>query len=216
MARIVNRFSWHSDFGNFAEKDFRRNYFVPIGLQCRKIKIDNKNKKPDIYIKDSKYQNIAIAEIKAIKYKEYGDGCSYINIIETINYAIVRAKKQLASFKSELPKIIYLIGDNSFVKPKTLIPSIFGKWKTKINRNGQIIFNNYSGLDLCDSKDNIMADNLISAIICYIPLLDKSYDIWSIFNKDSVKIPNKLIDKKHIKKCWEYNKNIIQEITINS
>ena len=126
--RVVNRFSWHKQHGDFAEKYLRNNYFRDIGLKFRKIRKDKEGKKPDGYILDKNSQKIAIVEIKLIKSQKRKPGIvQEITLNETIMRAIHRAKKQLDTINENLPKIIYLIRDDIFLKPETIRWAIFGR-----------------------------------------------------------------------------------------
>lgn len=126
--RVVGRFSWHEQPGDFAERWFLRNYFRGINLSFRKIRKDKNGKKPDGFVLDQK-RKVALAEIKLIKRREREPGVQKITTDDTVKSAIDKAKKQLGAINSELPKIIYIIGDDTFLKPESLRSGIFGKRK---------------------------------------------------------------------------------------
>lgn len=200
---IVSRFSWHKGAGDFAEGYFRRTYFKGIGLRFRKIRKDRKGKKPDGYVLDQSKIKIALAEIKLIKFKKRSAGVQLIKTDSTISNALRGAKKQLKAIDDKYPKIIYLIRDESFFKPITVRQAIFGKWKT--TTLGEIIvFNNHSGLDYKSREDNKLRDTVISAIICYIPVM-KGYKLWIYRNQLAKPVPNVFLDKSHIEELWDYD-----------
>ena len=208
---IVDRFSWHKNSGDFAEGYFLREYFKGLGLSFRKIRKDKKGRKPDGYILDSNKNKIAVAEIKLIKRQsQRGNGFSRIRMDETIQNQIRKAKKQLKSVDEELPKIVYLILDDTFAKFKNVMIAVFGKWIT-IDRGGKIIYNGYSGLCSKYREDNRLRDNLLSAVVCYKKTLS-SYKIYLIQNTDSVALPKILLDKNHLEELWDYNSKGLRRI----
>jgi len=207
---LTGRFTWHKNAGDFAEKYFRKNYFSKIGLKFRKIRKNKEGKKPDGYILNKNNRKIALAEIKLIKSKVRKPGIAqFIKIDETIRRSIKKAKKQLKTIDDNLPKIIYLIGDDIFVKPKIVKIAIFGKLKIVIriiDGKRQTIFAGHSGFYEKFKKDNKMYDNLISAVICYKPTL-KGYKLYIFRNKGSVPLPIIFLDKRHIAEMWDYSSN---------
>lgn len=128
-----------------------------------------------------------------------------MTIDETITRSIKSAKKQLQAVNSNLPKVVYLILDDTFACFKIVKIAVLGKIKTIIRNNtGEITYNNYSGLCNKYREDNKLRDNLISAVVCYKKTLN-SYELHIIQNSDSVKLPIILQDKKHLKELWDYN-----------
>lgn len=118
---LIGRFTEHKNAGDFAEAFLRKYYFPELGLKFRKIRKDKKGKKPDGYILNKNNKKIALAEIKLIKKKVRTLGIVQdIQTDITIHKAIRKAKKQLRTIKNNLPKVIYLIGDDLFVKPTTI------------------------------------------------------------------------------------------------
>ena len=207
---LTNRFTWHTNAGDFAEKYLRKNYFSKLGLKFRKIREDKEGEKPDGYILNRNNQKIALAEIKLIESKVRKLGITQsIKTDETICRAIRKAKKQLKTIDDNLPKIIYLIGDDIFVKPEIVKIAIFGKLQIvmrTINGKRQTIFEGHSGFYEKLKEDNKMYDNLISAIVCYKPTLS-GYKLYTFRNKGSVPLPNILLDKRHIVEMWDYSSN---------
>lgn len=196
--RVVGRFSWHDKPGDFAEQYFHNKYFHDIGLSFRKIRKDKVGKKPDGYILD-RGRKIALAEIKLIKRQERGTAVQIITIDGTIRRAIRKAKEQLKTIDDGLPKIIYLIGDDTFFKPKSLRAGIFGKYVT--DRQG---FTNHMGFYPKYKEYDNLRDGLISAIICYIHNLE-GYNLWTYVNRSVGLIPLKILDKAHLEELWEYS-----------
>jgi len=209
--KVVNRFSWHKNPGDFAEKHVRSKYFKDIGFGFRKIRKDKKGKKPEGYILGTAGKRIALVEIKLITRQKRARGVHIITLDETIRKAIKKAKVQLRTINSNLPKIIYIIRDDVFLKPETLRWALFGKWMT-VDRGGKTIFSGYSGFFPKNKEDNKFRDNLISAVVCYIPTLT-NYSIWIYRNKNAPKIPNKLLDKKHLKEFWDYDSSGLEKIS---
>lgn len=208
--KLVNRFSWHKNHGDFAEKHLRYKYFKNIGFSFRKIRKDKKGKKPEGYVLNTFGKRIAIAEIKLITSQKRIPGVHIITLDETICRAIKKAKIQLKTINNNLPKIIYIIRDDVFFKAETLRWALFGKWMT-LNREGKTIFNGYSGFFPRNKEDDKFRDNLISAVICYIPTLT-GYSLWIYRNKNAPQIPNKLLDKKHIEEFWDYDSGRLKQV----
>lgn len=208
--RVVNRFSWHKNPGDFAEKYLRQKYIKGLGLSFRKIRKDKIGRKPDGYILDSKGKKIALAEIKLVKYQRRSPGIQRITLDETIQRSIRSSKRQLRNINTGLPKIIYLIRDDPFMKPGTLRWAIFGK-EVMMVRGGRTIFSGYSGLHPRYKEDDKFRDDTIAAVICYIPML-KDYCLWIYRNKNAQPIPAKLLDKSHIEELWDYNSKGLKRI----
>ena len=211
QTKLVNRFSWHKHSGDFAEKHLISKYFKDIGFSFRKIRKDKNGKKPDGYILNSARKKVALAEIKLITSKKRVQGVHITTLDETIRKAIKKAKTQLRTINSNLPKIIYIIRDDVFLKSGTLRWALFGKWKTVISRGGKTIFNDYSGFFPQNKEDNKFRDNLISAVICYMPTLT-GYSIWIYRNKNAPKIPKKLLNKKHLEEFWDYDSSELKQV----
>ncbi len=203
--RVVNSFSWHKQHGDFAERHLRQNYFKKLCLSFRKIRKDKNGTKPDGYILNGD-QKIALAEIKLIKYQKQkstsGPIMPKITVDATVRRTISRAKKQLRAINTKLPKIIYLINDAAFLNQEMIRCGIFGKWITTL-QDDNILRGGHSGLYTENKNDNKFHDNIVSAIICYVPKL-KEYNLWIYLNKNSIPIPQELLDKNHIEELWEY------------
>lgn len=206
--RVVNRFSWHKHHGDFAEKYLRYIYFRKLGLSFRKIRKDKNGIKPEGYVLDENGEKIALVEIKLIKSQKRKSGVHIITIDETIQRAIRSAKKQLRAIDTDLPRIIYLIRDDVFFKEESLRWALFGKWTT-VCRGSMTIFNGYSGFYPRTREDNKFRDNLLSAVICYLPTL-KGYSLWVYQNKDATSVPTKLLDKKNAEEIWNYNSHSLK------
>lgn len=200
---IVKRFSGHKNPGDFAERYFRQNYFKGIGLKFRKIRKDKKGKKPDGFVLDKKQNMIALAEIKLIEYKNRGNEFQRINTDDTVRNSILGAKKQLKAMNIDLPRIIYLIRDDTFLNPEALRQAIFGK-QEMIVQGGEIVFNYYSGFNYKTRKNNKMMSNTISGIICYVPMMNE-YKLWVYINKQAKPVPNELLDSKHVEELWDFD-----------
>lgn len=214
---LVNRFSWHRESGDFAERHFRQNYFSGIGLSFRKIRKDRKGQKPDGYVLEKSKNRIAVVEIKLIQYnKKYNTKAGgklqlqRITTDATTRAAIRKAKKQLQCVATDLPKIVYLIRDDSFLKSYILRAAIFGNWKT-VMRGDEVIFNGHSGFDKKTKEDNKMRDRILSAIICFVPLLN-GYKLWVYRNKLAKPIPKKFLDRTHIEELWDYDVSSLKKI----
>lgn len=207
---LTDRFTWHKNAGDFAEKYFRKNYFSKLGLKFRKIRKDKKGEKPDGYILNKNNQKIALAEIKLIERKVRKlEIVQAINTDETVKNDIRKGKSQLKVIDCNLPKIIYLIGDDIFVKSIMIRMAIFGKWiimNSFVDGRRKTIFEGHSGFYPKFKEDNKMGDNIISAIICYKPLL-KGYKLYIFRNKGSIPLPGILLDKTHIAEIWDYSSN---------
>jgi len=147
-----------------------------------------------------------VAEIKLLKNQNIQNKeAFFVAIDKTIIRSIKKAKKQLKTINNDLPKIVYLILDDSSARFKTVKSAILGRWITTISRNGKFIYNNYSGLRNEKSEDNKLRDNLLTAIICYKKTLN-SYKIYIIRNTDSFDLPKELLDKKHLIELFNYSK----------
>ncbi len=209
--RVVNKFSWHESPGDFAERYFLRHYFRNVGLRFRKIRKDKQGKKPDGYIKDASGKRIAVAEVKLITYHHRSPGIQRITLDTTVKRHIHTAKKQLRTETSELPKIIYLIGDDSFFKPVIFRSALFGKWNTVVRGGVGQVFNGHSGFFSKSKTDDKFHDGLISAVICYIPTM-RDYTLWIYRNRDSLHLPKILLDRKHIGELWDYDSRKLRQI----
>lgn len=71
-------------------------------------------------------------------------------------------------------------------------------------RGGETVFNDYSGFDSKTREDNKMRDEVLSAIICFVPIL-KGYKLWVYRNKLARSLPNRLLDENHIEELWDYD-----------
>src|SRR3989338_11373249 len=113
--RIIKRFSWHKQSGDFAESFLRKNFFSSLGLKFRKIRRDKKGKKPDGWILQDK-QKIALSEIKLIKYSEKSDltRVHRVTIDRTIQRALAKAREQKKRINKKHPKKIFLIFYDDF------------------------------------------------------------------------------------------------------
>ncbi|MBU0577363.1 hypothetical protein KKF73_02270, partial [Patescibacteria group bacterium] len=190
------------------EEFLRKKYFKQLGLSFRKIRKDKKGNIPDGWILNSKNERIALAEIKLIKesFKDMKGGVMTITIDKTILNKIKKAKKQLKTIKTDLPKLIYFIVDDSFVSPRIIADALFGPWIT-IENEGKVIYDGPRGLNLKSSKkyqqDNKFKDDYLSGIVFYVSQSD-SYKIWLFQNKNSVPIPQSLFDKHKLVELWSY------------
>ena len=202
--KVIDRFSWHKHHGDFAEKYLRLTYLPSLGLGFRKIRKDKKGKKPEGYVLDNKKQRIALIEIKLIRNQKREPRIIHlIKLDETIQRSIRSAKTQLKTIDTDLPKILYIIRDDIFLKPETFRQAIFGKWIT-VCCGKKTIFNDYSGFYFKSKQDNKMRDDFLSAIICFIPTL-RGHTLWVYKNKKAKALPYKLLDKKHVEELWEYD-----------
>lgn len=209
IMRVVSRFKKKKNSGEKAELYLRKKYFPHLDLKFRKIRKDKVGRKPEGWILE-KGQKIALAEIKLIEYQTKSKGSpnfSAIHVDRTVQKTISYAKKQLVTIKTKLPKLLYLIADETFVDADTILDAIFGPW-TITERAGKIIFQGPRGINPSTSKkykqDQKFSDNLLTAIICYIPHTD-GHRIWLFENRSSIQLPNILRDKKNLEEFWVYN-----------
>ena len=209
--RITKRFSWHKQSGDFAESFLRKSFPSSLGLRFRKIRRDKKGKKPDGWILRDK-QKIALSEIKLITYsaKSALKGVHRVSIDRTIQRALARAKEQLQSIKTTLPKIIFLILDDPFANSRSILDAAFGPWIT-VTRAEKIIFNGPRGFHQTQrtSQDNKIFKNWLTAIFCYIP--DTSGYKLLLFQQHNppTKLPDELMQTEAIQEIWEYSQTSV-------
>lgn len=208
--RMINRFSWHKQHGDFAEQHLLRKYFPLLNLKFRKIRKDKIGKKPDGWIIENN-KKIALAEIKLIKYKQLKTGIvQKINTPKTIERAINYSKNQLKNINTELPKITYLLGDEIFFNETSIRWAIFGPEILK-EKNGKVIYRGPKGL--VEKRYNLFRDDILSAVICYI-LTTNGYEIWVFKNSTSKELPKKLFDLNNLKIFYNYDGSSLKK-TIN-
>lgn len=207
---IVGRYNWPSRSGHYAENFLIKKFFPSLGLRFRKIRKDKRGPVPDGWILRDK-QKIALAEIKLIKYSFSNDTQKVhrITIDSAIQDAIDRAKKQLKNFDTELPKILYLIFDDSFANSRSVLVAAFGPWRTII-RDGRIIYNGPRGFHPTQKaeQDNKILGSWLSAIFCYIQDTNK-YKLLLFKPQNLTKIPDELMPIEAIQEIWEYSETTI-------
>lgn len=208
---IVNRFSYHKSPGDFAESYFRRTYFKNIGLGFRKLWRDKEGEKPDGFILNCKRERIAIAEIKLIQYnRRVGEGFHRLHTPQTVRQAMRKARQQLHAVKADLPKIIYLIRDDSFLKSRVLKIAIFGDLVT-VFCGDEILFQGHSGFRNKTRSDNKFRNNDVSAVICFVPL-QRGYKLWIYKNELATPIADVILDKSHCEELWSYDGTFLKRI----
>ncbi len=208
--RITKRFSWHKKSGEYAEDFLRKKFFPSLGLKLRKIRKDKKGTIPDGWILREK-QKIALAEIKLIKYSPSSDleHVHRITIDKAIQGAIDGSKKQLKDFDTKLPKILYLILDDSYADSRMVLKAAFGPWITVI-RGGKTIYNGPRGFhpEKKAKQDNKILGSWLSAIFCYIPDTD-GHKLLLFKPKNPAEIPNELMPTEAMQEIWEYSETSV-------
>jgi len=211
--RITKRLSWHKKSGDFAENFLRKKFFPSLGLKFRKIRKDKKGKIPDGWILRGR-QKIALAEIKLIKYSPNSDLKSVhrVTIDKAIQDAIASAKKQLKDFTTTLPKILYLILDDSFADSRSVLDAAFGPWIT-VTRDGKTIFNSPRGSHPTKkaAQDNKIFGSWLSAIFCYLPDTE-GYKLLLFKPQNPANVPDELMPTEAIQEIWEYSETSARKI----
>lgn len=209
--RVVNRFSWHGQPGDFAERYLRNVYFPSLGLRFRKIRKDKQGPKPDGYVLQNG-RKIALIEIKLVTLVRRARGVQRITVSETVRTAIRQAKRQLGQILSKLPRIIYLIRDEPFFRSETAKCAIFGE-HISVDRGGRRIYDGYAGFYPPNREDNKFRDGALSGVICFVPgLRNHNYELWIYRNRVAPRILRILLDGRHVREFWDATSNGLRSV----
>ncbi len=194
MYRVVNKFSWHKRKGNFAAEELYNNLSKEFGLCFEIINPQGNGNHPDAWVHfDGKH--IALAEVKMVEYQSPRfTGVRSITTHDTVRRQISKAKKQLRSRETDLPRVLYLVCDASFTDDEVIAWAIFGPLITVIGQDDRTIYSGYRGLHAKKRmrQDDKFLDGLLSAIICVREYDDRR--LYSVFqNMTSARLPDVLV-----------------------
>lgn len=214
--RVVKLFSYQKEAGIRAENYLIEKFFPSLGLVFEKIP-KNEGNTPDGWILDDG-QKIALAEIKLIRHEketkhQLSSGAIGVHLIEidkTIQSRISSAKKQLKTVETNLPKILYLVLDDSFADSRSVLDAAFGPWVTVTRISGQTIYNGPRGFHPTEKmkQDNKILGDWVSAIFCYLHDTD-GYKLLLFRRAEGKILPTKLMPTEAIEEIWEYSETSI-------
>jgi len=200
--------------GDFVEKNWIENYFPSIGLSFKKILEQRIKKTLDGYILNNKEQ-LSLTEIKfldyskqELKYSNNKNKDEYLHREfpdKRLQREISKAKKQLKTIKFEGPKIIYFITQSREVDLQSLRNAVLGESYIKIDENGNIPCQGYSGL--IDKNRNRFVDEFLTAIIVFCCNPYNKHELWLFENRKSeYTLPKQLIDNVYLSSHDIYKK----------
>ncbi len=200
--------------GTDAEKFFITTYLDSHHLGFEKIKETN-TKTPDGYITDRNRRRIALIEVKLVTHgKRESHGPEEEKIHKTIGRQISKAKKQLKQIETNLPKVVYLIGDDPAIESNSLKRALFGEWMSQIYERAGLVFNWYKGFHPVYRKSNKFRDDVLSGVICLVSD-GSSFKSIVVENNTFQNLPFELIDNTDIIEHTQYIKGE-NEIYLNT